>query len=321
MNNYESEIEELILDNLSFKYSINNKELLLRYLILRCCCCNKINKKIFEDILLDFILEELCIDILEYKNVKLNKISGFENSLKNIIESLLFRYTSKKILTTNNVFISYRNYIESTLKIINDYTKKHLIGINSPYVTEIRYYYNLTKLNELFDIKEIKSTPKIKGFKYTNKYYEKIELETKYLRYVQAVSFDTNDLTTITEEDFETYLYKHLFEIEEGLRPVSRQFALNDGKVDILAKDKNNVFVILELKTTNDKHLIWQALYYPDAFKEKTGNKEVRMITVCPSYPQFILKPLQKIKNIEMIEYELKIFNSKIENAKFKKIS
>ena len=94
-----------------------------------------------------------------------------------------------------------------------------------------------------------------------------------------------------------------------------------EGRIDILAKDRDNKLVILELKIANDKHLIWQVMYYPYILQSMSKHSSIRVMTVCPSYPEYILNPLKNVKDVEIIQYKPLISNGKIEKLDFTRIN
>lgn len=319
--NYENEISEKLINALSLKFNIEDKYILYRYLILRNECLHPSTIKNNDiSIFAKFILEELEIECLRYKESKINLISGFPNSIFNIIEDWNFRYKIDFIKDEYGNLIAFNKYINNNILIINKLAKKETNKYKIKLKKEVILFYKLKYLNELFKINEINDVPKLEGFNY-NDNLNSIPLEVQLNRYVHASNFYTSNLSSITEEDFELFLFSHLNEIEDGLRPVERQVIIEEGRIDILAKDCNNELVILELKITDDKHLIWQSLYYPDMIKEKYKVNRVRMMTVCPSYPNYIMKPLSKINYVEIFEYKLIISNSKIEKMNIKKLN
>lgn len=318
--NYESEIADKFINALSLKFSIQDEHILYRYLILRKKCLNPSVKKSEElNFFAKFILKELDIEDLHYKESKINLISGFSNSMIDIIENWNFQYKDDFIKDENGNKISFEKYISNNLNLINKLVKKEIGAYKPKFKKEVTIFYKLKFLNELFKIEMINDTSKIEGFNY-NENINSIPIELQLGRYVHASNFNTSSLLTITEDDFESYLFAHLNDIEIGLRPIERQVIIEEGRIDILAKDINNELVILELKIADDKHLIWQSLYYPDMIKEKYKVDKVRMITVCPSYPNYIKKPLSKINYIESFKYDLIISNSKIEKMNIKKV-
>lgn len=318
--NYEDELEQVIFDTLKYVYGIDDNDVLYRYLKLRNRCLNPPSKKTNElSTLSKFILDELYITKLNYKDEKIYLFSGYDNSIKNIVDSLDFRSQLFSIEDENNNKYAFDEYINTTWTKINT----QAIKMAKHYLKDKFYKYHiihhrLTQLNKLFGVTEIKEVPKINGF--IQDLSQNLSMEDKCLRYIHASNFETNNIKSITEEDLEDYLFKNLHLIEEGLKPVKRQVEVEEGRIDILAKDKNDNFVILELKINNDKHLIWQVMYYPEAIKSVIRVSNPRVITICPSYPNYIKTPLKQIGYVEMIEYEATMSNNKITSIKFKKV-
>jgi RecB family endonuclease NucS len=108
------------------------------------------------------------------------------------------------------------------------------------------------------------------------------------------------------------YLKDNLNLIEEGLLLINTEHKLEDGRIDILAKDHTGKICIIELKVIdNDEKLVFQSVYYPTLFDE-----EVRMITVAPNYVNKIYDSLNSLKYVEMKQYEIINDNLIITNYK-----
>lgn len=314
--NYECEIEEILLNELAHVYNIKDYNILFRYIYLRYLILNK-NKNFGL-----FILEdELGITELTYKNEKINTLSGFDNSIGNILDNLFFTAKMKAIIVNEcNTEYTFEEYIDITLKEIQKYSNnKSKKYKKDKYYQYYKLYYSLIKLNCIFNVTSINQVRKLNSF-FQKDIEVRLSEEEKLNRYLHASSFNTNNVSVITEEILEEYIYNHLNEFEDGLKPISRQYIINEGRLDILAIDKNNTYVIIELKICNDKHLLWQVIYYPMTMKEILKTDNIRMITMCPSYPNYILNPLKEIKNIEIIEYIPQIYNNKINAMEYKKI-
>lgn len=118
----------------------------------------------------------------------------------------------------------------------------------------------------------------------------------------------TEEIMNGPESLLENILCDHIFVIEKGMHFIERQYRVENGIIDIIAKDKNGTKCIIELKTVeDDKSLVWQSAYYPSCF-----NEDVRMITIAPNYSNRIYNALKNINNVEM-----KVFG-KDSNGKFK---
>lgn len=113
------------------------------------------------------------------------------------------------------------------------------------------------------------------------------------------------------EKDLENILIKDLSIIEDGLTLIKNQYQVNNGYIDILAKDRNNKTCIIELKISkNDIKLIQQCVYYPTQF-----NEDVRMIAIAPDYNNKLYKSLKSLGYVEMKTYEINEENLLINNV------
>lgn len=308
--NYEFEIENILFENLKKKYHIENKNILYLYLKFRTFCIHKNYDFKNKILLINTLLDELFILELKYKNEKLKLYYSRENSLSNIVDNLEFELMN----TDYNLIYNTEKIIEE----INIYKKTNLKKYRKDsYYEKYEIYFSLKKLNEIFKIENIEEVDDINGFiQSENRINKELECE----RYLHFANFNTDNLESIQEKDLEDYLINNLDKIEEGLIYLTRQFELNEGRIDILAMDKNEKYVIIELKTAIDKTLIWQCMYYPDELKTLYNTKKVRMITISPEYPDYLLKPLKKIKNIESYRYNISLSNHKINDLKIYKI-
>jgi len=305
--NYENEIEEILFQNFKNKFHLEDTILSYLYLKYRTFC---IYKKYDKLLLMQTLFDELFISEYKYKNETIHLYYARENSLSNIFDNMEFELKKTsyiQIYDQINIFnqiIEYRNFELS--KYRKDlYYEKYMI------------YFSLKKLNELFNINEIEEVVDIEGFVQSEIRINK-ELECK--RYLDFANFNTDNLGSIKEKDLEDYLINNLDKIEEGLKYVTRQLDLGEGRIDILALDSNDNYVIIELKIAIDKSLIWQCMYYPDELKSLYKTRKVRMITIAPEYPNYLLNPLKKIKRIESYRYNISISNHKVKDLKLHKV-
>ncbi|WP_457613739.1 endonuclease NucS [Methanocaldococcus sp.] len=104
---------------------------------------------------------------------------------------------------------------------------------------------------------------------------------------------------TGSEEEMADMIFKNPKLIEEGFSPLSKEYQIPTGIIDILGKDKNNNWVILELKRRRaDLQSVSQLKRYVEYFKNKYGEKRVRGILVAPSLTTGALN-LLKSENLE----------------------
>lgn len=208
------------------------------------------------------------------------------------INNDIFKYISDlKIIGMHIVF-----YLKTYLDDINyDYTKlieydtisKRLMLNKDTIVTHMRFIKENKELSYLADKKNFEG----------DKLYREEYIPPK------RASYNTKNL----ELKLEKQLVNQLELIEKGMKFIDRQVEIKDGRIDILARDKNNVLCIIELKVVpNDEKLIFQCVYYPTQF-----NEDVRMIAIAPDYDYKIKTSLKSI-NVEIKTYtynndELKI--------------
>lgn len=139
-------------------------------------------------------------------------------------------------------------------------------------------------------------------------YKEKITKRNRELKNIEEIKIDKN----IKESDLEKYLIVNINKIEKGMIFLDNQVIIDSGRIDILARDKNNILCIIELKIEeNCKDLIWQCVYYPTQFEEK-----VRMITICPDYSMRIHKALKSLNYVEIKKYEIDNGKLNVKNYK-----
>lgn len=295
LENYEDELEEILWNSLKEKFNIKDNSKLYEYILNRYFLIynkNNINetKQFFS-----YIFNELNISKFAYKDCKL-KFSG-DNNLNNVLCNWELNYSNK--IPNNLVPDISKISLTKVKNLKNNFEYKNYL-----------LYFKLNELNKLFKV-DIRNVPKINGFTQVNK----LNLEDNLKNLLKV---EDNSTTFIKENDLEDYLINHLNLIEDGLIYLSRQYELDEGKIDILAKDKNGDLVIIELKIEVDKRIIWQCLYYPIEIQKIYPNKNIRMMTIMPTYPNYILEPLNKL-NVEKYAYNIVVENKKIKNIILRK--
>lgn len=93
------------------------------------------------------------------------------------------------------------------------------------------------------------------------------------------------------EKFIEKILINNLDLIEDGMIFVGSQVSVDGGFVDILARDKSNKLVIIEVKINSyDERVVSQVLFYPSQFEE-----ECRVIVIAPDYNKKIRYSMSQI--------------------------
>jgi endonuclease len=118
------------------------------------------------------------------------------------------------------------------------------------------------------------------------------------------------------EKDLQNFLAKNLQLIEPGLKLFEEEdingieFPAGNRFIDILAIDKNNDFVVIELKVSKGyDRVVGQILRYIGWVEQKMASdgQKVRGIIICKEISEDLTLACSKIKEIELFEYELSV--------------
>lgn len=338
--NYEDEIGYKIIEHLKYRFNIEDERILYRYFYLRFLSYDIENRtKWFKRnsviemekkrLFIDFLISELSLCYIDgklyYEQVEVQKIVGTSNCLANIVDDWEFQSSLYPIKDSQGIEYGFEKFIESQWKSICQSAKNKAKKYKKDrFYSHYLKYYCLMALNELYGVNkdDIKAPLTIDGFAYSelneNHY---ITLEHECERYIHVSRLSSDNVEMITEKDLEDFLVKRLEIIEHGLRYVDRQVILENGRLDILAKDINGEYVIIELKVVEDKDLLWQVVVYPTQFKAKYNINNVRIITLCPNYPEHMKMALSQNGSVEMIEFKPIIDSGKLIDIRTKKIA
>lgn len=325
--NYESELNEIFINKLCDIYSKKNKRMVFKIFILRFLTeymdKESLTQWELEFFMPKFLLEELNLTIdkdnnLIYKNEKITVFSSDENSVRNILDDWIFRYGSyiqedffcekqEKIEYIKKEWLAIKKKIRSRVKI-----KK-----NSKWFYDIYKHYIYTYIQKTYDINY--SYPGIlPDFKYN--YICKYGIHEKYESIYYAYKFSHKGKAHILQEkELEMYLIRNLNILEDGMKYITHQLKVGQGIIDILAKDKNDIFCIIELKVENDIDILWQSLYYPEKIKEYLNVEKLRMIVLTYPLPKHILNPLKET-NAEIYFFDYTSFDFRLKNLSIKKV-
>jgi len=123
------------------------------------------------------------------------------------------------------------------------------------------------------------------------------------------------------EKDLRNFLVKNLYLIEPGLKLFEEdgitgvEFDAGNRYIDILAIDKNNNFVVIELKVSKGyDRVIGQLLRYIAWVEQKMPSRgqTVRGVIICKEISEDLSLACSKIKEIELFEYELSVNLTKL---------
>ncbi|WPS85379.1 endonuclease NucS (plasmid) [Brevibacillus halotolerans] len=317
--NYESEFHEVMIESLKKQYGIEDEKVLYHYFLLR-FFIRRSGKALEKDRtvkeMVQFLCEELNLPNQEtflYKGEKMKRGITLENSLQNIMESWNFENSIRLVSDGKGNYLSMDSYIFKQQQAILRYaTNKSKLDKKTSNYEWYWKHHALYHLNTVYNVSPTK--PKcIEGIVYPETHETRLRtMEEIGEAWIHASEYHRQDAKTFTEQDLENFLCSRLNLIEEGMTYIDRQFSIIDGRIDILAKDRDGTYCIIELKVSNDKELIWQCMYYPTQIKKRYGVSRVRMITIAPSYSKSLLIPLEQLGYVEMLTFTPKVRLGKI---------
>lgn len=133
---------------------------------------------------------------------------------------------------------------------------------------------------------------------------------------------DTDNSKFAYEADLRDYLAKNLCVIEKGLvlykdsngkTGIEYTIDENNKRIDILALDKNNIPVIIELKVNRGyEKVIGQCQYYKNKIKNIFKTEKVRVIIIARQITEYLKMGTMDMKDYELFEYKLNIELDKI---------
>ena len=124
------------------------------------------------------------------------------------------------------------------------------------------------------------------------------------------------------EKDLQNFLAKNLSLIEAGLTLYMEEeisgieFPVGNRFIDILAIDKNNNYVVVELKVSRGyDRVVGQILRYLAWIRKNHAeeNQKVRGIIIAREISDDLLLACSEIQNVELYEYNLSVSLNKIE--------
>ena len=114
------------------------------------------------------------------------------------------------------------------------------------------------------------------------------------------------DTQVSLERDLQQYFTSHINEIEKGLVLVEGgvEYKVEAGRIDLLARDVSNNYVVIELKAGKGKDAsLGQLLGYIGCFSDKHEN--VRGILVASDFEPRVVFATKGLANIKLIQYKL----------------
>jgi hypothetical protein len=132
------------------------------------------------------------------------------------------------------------------------------------------------------------------------------------------VEGDYEDARICLEGDLETFIFEKIDSLEDGLTlykgKSGRQYSSQSGIIDILAKDKDDYFVVIELKvgTAGDAVLTRTLSYMADITKDLAGPTRVRGIIIAQNFSKRLILAVSLLQNVELMECKVRFEFEKV---------
>ncbi len=124
---------------------------------------------------------------------------------------------------------------------------------------------------------------------------------------------DALEVTLSLESDLQEYLSKDLTQLETGLRLFTeeglsgREVSTDAGKIDILAMDRKNNLVVIELKASHASYsTLGQILSYMASVKKELGVNSVRGVIVAEDFDKKLKLAVTLVDNVSLVKYKVK---------------
>ena len=171
-----------------------------------------------------------------------------------------------------------------------------------PFFETILQQEYLHQLNSLYHVQNLTEITPISTLELLEERFP-IRMEVEFARILHPhMTFESHH-EQLTEKMLEDHLYQNLSLLEAGLRPLSRQYQLENGRLDILAKDQNGLAVVIEVKVEPDTDLVWQETYYVKELEKEFGEGQVRFLAVVPDYEPHIMNTIAEKPHCDIYSF------------------
>jgi RecB family endonuclease NucS len=127
------------------------------------------------------------------------------------------------------------------------------------------------------------------------------------------------DSTFALEAHLRDYLARNLTILEKGLRlwndsPPSVEYSIDNRRIDILAKDRDGVPVVVELKLSKGhERTLGQALYYRGKLKQVLKVSRIRIIMVAAEITEELRIASIEVTDVDVFSYRLTMQVEKVD--------
>jgi len=130
---------------------------------------------------------------------------------------------------------------------------------------------------------------------------------------IENIEYEDLEVTQLSlERDLEAFISEDVSTIEDGLSlfngETGRQYSVESGRIDLLARDKEGGIVVVELKAGEAKDAsLTQILSYMEDIKTKHPKEEkIRGMIIAHAFSPRLLKAVAFLPSIELLKYKVK---------------
>jgi len=134
--------------------------------------------------------------------------------------------------------------------------------------------------------------------------------DDEYLDDAGSDSEDIIESSLSLERDLHLYLARHIADIESELTVIDGgiEYQTDAGRIDILCKDSNDEFVVIELKAGKAKDAaLGQVLGYIGCLKQNTPDNKIRGIIVAADFEKRLIYAAKELPHIKLFKYQFSL--------------
>ena len=137
----------------------------------------------------------------------------------------------------------------------------------------------------------------------------------------EEVPIDLGEISISLERDLEAFIFQNIDSVEDGLKPYrgesGRQYTVESGRIDILAMDKEDNFVVIELKADmGGDAVLTQTLAYMVDIEKIAEQRKVRGIIIARDFSSKLVSAVSRVQDIELMKYKVKFDFEKVNQGK-----
>ena len=132
---------------------------------------------------------------------------------------------------------------------------------------------------------------------------------------------DLGKISISLEKDLEAFIFQNIDSVEDGLTSYrgesGRQYTVESGRIDILATDNEDNFVVIELKADmGGDAVLTQTLAYMVDIEKIAEQRKVRGIIIARDFSSKLVSAVSRVQDIELMKYKVKFDFEKVNQGK-----